>query len=257
MVALQAKPAQSPPERPPRRYGRWLLLIGLLLVTAAGADFALARLTSAELFPLRTVELEGRLEHVAEAELRQAIAAHLNGGLLGLDVERIRRAVESLPWVDLAAVRRVWPGTLVLRISEQQALGRWGEAALVNHRGEVFRPLPDSFPAGLPQLAGAEGSAGEVVERYTALQPAFGAAGFRLSGLAMDARRSWSAQLDGRVRLELGSERVTERVQRFLRSAQRLPGPEGGRLERVDLRYPNGFAVAWAAPEQKKTVQGN
>jgi cell division protein FtsQ len=141
----------------------------------------------------------------------------------------------------------VWPATLVIHIDEQRPVAAWGEAELLSAGGERFRPA--RRPAGLPRLAGPEGSHGQVLERYRSLQRALAAAGLELAALSLDARRAWQARLAGGAALELGRQDIEARVERFAAAWPRLVAGRGGHApESVDLRYPNGFAVRWAAP---------
>jgi cell division protein FtsQ len=63
--------------------------------------------------------------------------------------------------------------------------------------------------------------------------------------LALDERRAWTVQLEDEVQLWLGRAEPWQRLQRFVRA---YPGVFAGRmaeLQRVDLRYSNGFSVLW------------
>jgi cell division protein FtsQ len=242
-------------EEPPRldraRWGRRMLalvaLIGLGVVLMLGWRW----LTAPERFPLQEVRVEGRPQKVGEAELSEAMGPYLNKGMLGLDLSGIRQAVEALPWVERAGVRRRWPNTLEIDIREHEPAARWGEAALLSARGEVFAPAPASFPAGLPQLSGPQGSEGEVLAHFQRLERLFAAIELPLSGLQLDGRRTWRAVAGGVV-VQLGSSDDSA-AERFVRAFKALEVPANMRLARVDLRYPNGFALAW--DEQAAALQ--
>lgn len=246
MSATQAQVRIGEPPRLPRpRWGRWLLALIAVVVTGLGLVSGWRWISAPERFPLKAVRVDGRPVKVTEAELREAISPHINRGMLALDLVRIRRAVEALPWVERAGVRRRWPGLLVIDIRERKPVARWGEAALITEAGLVFAPAPASFPAGLPQLSGPAGSEREVLERYRRLSALFSGAGLQLLGLQLDSRRSWRATLDEEVVVELGSGPGDQGVERFTRVFSRIAVPAEARLARVDLRYPNGFALAW------------
>lgn len=227
------------------RTGR-LAGISLLVVAAlGGAGYGFHYLSAPETFPLQSVHFDTRLERVREGDLREALDPHLNTGFWGLDVERIRGAIEALPWVDAASVRRVWPGMLRISIHEQEAVATWNGDALMNPKGELFAPESDTWPSGLPQLAGPEGREREVSDRYRELDRAFGGMGKAVVSVAMDARESWKVTLDGGARVQLGRHEVDNRVRRFVRAWPALAREQETQLAAADLRYPNGFAVRW------------
>lgn len=230
------------------RMRRGLLVTVVVLGVAGGAGgtaWGVAWFLSPAAFPLESVHFDNRLERVQQADLRRALDEHLDAGFWGLDLGAIRGALENLPWVEAAAVRRVWPGELRVGIREQQAVAVWNGDALIGASGEVFAPDAETWPGGLPQLAGPEGRHGEVRSRYRELAAALDAIGFRVQGVAMDARGSWTAQLAGGAELRLGQDNLKARLRRFVRGYPVARQRRDAELARADLRYPNGFSARW------------
>jgi cell division protein FtsQ len=83
-----------------------------------------------------------------------------------------------------------------------------------------------------------------VLEQYRVASDLLAPLGLRIDRLELDGRRALHLQLDGGVQLELG--RVQQAWQRLQRFARAWPAVFEGRmdgLQRVDLRYSNGFSV--------------
>src|SRR5690606_32606291 len=97
----------------------------------------------------------------------------------------------------------------------------------------------------LPQLDGPPGSEQEVARRYLELRGPMAAAELELESLAMDARGSWLLKLAGGQEVRLGRRDVDQRLERFFGVAAAVLRDEFERVEYVDLRYTNGFAVGW------------
>ncbi|HEC17690.1 MAG TPA: FtsQ-type POTRA domain-containing protein [Sedimenticola sp.] len=257
-----AKRQQSVRESRPREAGRpfwpallrWGLALSLFGAMGAGAVLGGARLLDPQTLPLKVVRIEGEFKYLDRRRLEQVVAAQLRGGFFTVDVEAVRAKVRALPWVDEAGVRRIWPDTLQIRVTEQAPLARWGGRRLLNRRGEVFSPAPAEIPPGLPQLAGPEGTAAGMAARYRAMQARLDAAGLRIVRLQQDERRAWSIEFaDGAV-IRLGSRDLDRRLARFIRLYPRLRDAGRGRPRQVDLRYTNGFVVHWdeAAADGKR-----
>lgn len=231
---------------PPARRLAPLLAALLVLLLAVAAAAGWRWLSAPERFPLTAVRLDGRLDKVAEAELREAISPYLDKGMLGLDIGRIRESVEALPWIAEVTVRRQWPDALVVGARERVAVARWN-AGLMSAEGELFQPRQETFPAGLPVLQGPADSMAEVWGRYQRLHEVLGRVGLEIKLLRLDERRAWTAELADGLVIKLGIDDTDMAVTRFARALPRIGAAAEARLVRVDLRYPNGFALAWAS----------
>jgi cell division protein FtsQ len=61
--------------------------------------------------------------------------------------------------------------------------------------------------------------------------------------LRLSERRAWEVELDNGAVLELGRNDLTARLQRFVSAYQNTVGKLPAQAYRIDLRYPNGFAL--------------
>jgi cell division protein FtsQ len=196
-------------------------------------------------FPLHTVRIESPLHRVAQQTIRDTVAHHVQAGFLGVDVDAVRDALEALPWVQHATVRRAWPDKLVVRVTEQQALARWGSDALVNMRGELFWPQLDESWERLPLLRGPRDTSRLVAEQYVAMQGMLKPLGLTITHLSLDERRALSLRLDNGLQLGLGRQDTDLRLLRFVRVFPQVLKPRLAMIESIDLRYTNGLAVRW------------
>lgn len=223
----------------------------LYALAAAAVLYAGAHaLIHTPLLPLRQVALQGELGHVTREQAEGAARASALGTFLSVDLDRVRRAFETLPWVRKVEVRRLWPDRLQVVIEEHVALARWGadtqSARLVNVHGEVFEgDLPEA--QRLPQFAGPAGTAQEVTRRYAAFRDALAPLALEPRQVLLSPRYAWQLRLSNGLTLELGrdqlKEPVLERLSRFVAFYAQTLGRLNRRLDYVDLRYPNGFAL--------------
>ncbi|MEO6697745.1 MAG: cell division protein FtsQ/DivIB, partial [Gammaproteobacteria bacterium] len=231
----------------------------------AGVAWGFITLRDPATLPIRAVKVEGHFTHVTTQALQQAVADAATGGFFSVDVDAIRHAALSLPWVHSVGVRRVWPDTLRLTVTEQIAVAYWGEVApgvlppatlsrpwlaqgLINSGGEVFTPDPASFPPGLPELRGPAGTEAAVLTQYRAMNPSLTPLGLHIKRLELDERRAWRLFLDSGMELVLGREQAAARLQRFINIYPALRAVEPPGIARVDMRYSNGFALQRVGP---------
>ncbi|MBW8907238.1 MAG: cell division protein FtsQ/DivIB [Betaproteobacteria bacterium] len=209
-------------------------LVGLVALAAAlvGAH----RAASSPMFALHAVELLAPPERAPRSAVESAIRAHLASNFFAVDVAALRAALEQVPWVRAASVRRRWPDRLEVALVEHVALARWGDEALVSIRGERFAATSD---APLPLFVGPLGAEAEVARGYARFAPLVEPLGSPLERVMLSARRGWQLRLANGMNLMLGrdAERAEERLRRYVEIHPKT------KSDYVDLRYPNGFAV--------------
>ncbi len=191
-------------------------------------------------FPLRAIELSGDVAHVTHEQVEAVVEKQLRGNFFTVDLERVRAAFETLPWVRVANVRRQWPDRLQVAVEEHKPFARWASTALVSAQGEVFEAAVN---ANLPVLKGPDGSAPEMVLRFQDFSRVLEPTGRRIVQMTLSNRRAWVLKLDDGAVLELGRADLETRLIRFVAAYERIvlqiPHPS----THIDLRYTNGFAV--------------
>ncbi|MFI4906703.1 MAG: cell division protein FtsQ/DivIB [Steroidobacterales bacterium] len=231
--------AAARPRLPWRALGRALALGGAVFVTLCVVFWALDQ-------PIRTVEVTGRFQHVAPADIEQAVGREVRGqGLLTVNLADVSSAVHTLPWVDAVSVERDWPHGLSVLVIEQVAVARWGEDGLVNGNGVLFATGVTRPPAALARLSGPGGSEAEVTQRYLAMQRRLAQASLAIAALRLDARGAWQLDLANGITVRLGRSQVDERFEKFMSAALGIIEHRAADISYVDMRYTNGFAIGW------------
>ena len=235
-AALRAAAAEHPARKP-------LAAAATLAMLAGGLMFA----ALANQAGPPNLEVRGAQATTAEA-LREAIGMRLQASLFAVDLQSIEQALTALPWVADADVWRRFPGTVVARVTEHRVVARWQGERLISEQGALFMPPSLEGMQRLPVLSGPDEAAGEVLGQFLVLEPAFAAASNPLRALNIDARGSWTATLADGVIVHLGRRDIAARAQRLVQAAVPALDAEWSRVASIDLRYSNGFAVAWRTP---------
>lgn len=210
------------------------------LILAATVLFALwsaGRTALDAWFPFRQITITGA-SHTETLEAARVLVPKLSGGFFSMDLARVHDDFGRLPWVRNADVRRLWPGQLVVHLENHRAAASWNDRALLNVYGEVFEGAPWR---GLPRIYAPEGMQKEVARRYGEFAGIVAPLDMRVEQLVVSARQSWRIRLSGGVSVELGRDKLQERLRRFADFYPRAVAAVGP-IPRVDMRYPNGFA---------------
>lgn len=105
------------------------------------------------LLHVRDVEVKGTAQLSAD-EVVDASGLSEGENLLFTDTDAAASEVSGLPWVESVTVSRSWPSSVVVRVTEYEAVGYIddddGEPAVVNDAGKVF--LRGSVPEGITEI---------------------------------------------------------------------------------------------------------
>jgi len=231
-------------------------LAGLLAGLAAAALLAagLWWLGQRPMFTLKNIRIEAATEaplrRVSQATVRSVALPRIRGNFFTANLDGVRQAFEAVPWVRRAAVRREWPNRLVVTLEEHVPLATWGEdGRLVSVKGDVFTANLDEAEedGNLPELAGPEGSEKEVVTRYAEFNRWFAPVELTAQAVRLSERYAWTLEMKNGMTVQLGREQdkntLRERVDRLLSVYPQLAARLQGKVESVDMRYPNGLAL--------------
>lgn len=213
------------------------LFMASLALVIYGAVHYLVHLP--QLLPLHQVSLKVAPVQVDEDEVLQVVRERVQGNFFTVDIERLRGELERLPWVRGVQIRREFPDRLGVEIEEHQALAYWNDDELVNKQGEVFSADSDAV---MPRFVGQAGDAALVTEQYAQYSEQLAHVGLRIRQVVESPRRAWQLRLDNGMVLELGSEQMQQRLERFV--AVYPYSLANMQARTVDLRYQNGFAVS-------------
>jgi cell division protein FtsQ len=223
-----------------------LAVVALALVTAT----AVLWLARQPYFAIRAITVEGDVARNSVSTIRANALPKLAGNFLTMDLAAARRAFESVPWVRLAVVRRVWPNRLRVRLEEHRPVALWGADGgerLVNSFGEVFEAnVGDVEDEALPTLSGPNGSSAHVLAMLGRVDSGLAPLGGHVDELAYSGRGSWRATLDSGAVVELGrgsDDDVLARAARFVATVDQVTSRYQRPLQYADLRHHDGYAV--------------
>jgi cell division septal protein FtsQ len=126
----------------------------LTLVWTLGAE-AYQLFAGATFFKLERIEVP-RLQKLSRDEIVSLTGAKLGDSLLRLDLQHVAEQLEKNPWVEKLKVRRRFPGTLSIEISERVpvAVVNMGYLYYLDSKGEIFKPLTEGDRLDFPIITG-------------------------------------------------------------------------------------------------------
>ncbi len=196
--------------------------------------------------------VQGKPQFTAKSEIIDAIKQAQLSSFFDLDVNQVQDLVTALPWVAQVSVRKQWPDTVKVYVTEHQAVAIWNHDLLINEQGGVFHAPVTKYQAHLPKLYGPEGSETEAWQTFVKFDELFQLHQMRLSSLSLSERFSWQLWLDNGIKLHLGRNEKAQRVQRFIDLYPQIKNSSDKEVESIDLRYDTGLAVSWKQSAENK-----
>lgn len=218
-----------------------LIMSGLFV---AVATLLYAQINVQQVWPIKSVKIEGEFKYLSKENLRQKTLPVVDGGFIRVDLKSVREALIKLPWVEDVSVRRQWPDQLLVRVIEKQPVVYWGENGLLSTKGKLFLP-ENKLDIVMPRLSGPEGQHKTLLKELARMQAWLADTGLHIGKMKLDARRSWTLEMTTGLELRLGRKQMHERLHRFVSVYKNNLEIKKRKIEHIDMRYTNGFAVAW------------
>ncbi len=225
-------------------------------------------LSQRPVFTLKQIQVEPvagqTLQHVNKSLVKRQVIETVQGNFFSVRLEDVKRGFESMPWVRHANVRRVWPNGLIVNIEEQKPFATWGGESsntLMNSHGELFAGRVSELVDNkhLLDFSGPDDAGKEVMNLYEKANNWFKPWNAEVVSLALTERYAWHVKLSNGMKVEFGRDEESsdknlteERVARLFKYWPQVQEKWANRIDAVDLRYANGFAVHLASASMKK-----
>jgi cell division protein FtsQ len=183
-----------------------------------------------QFFPITSVEVN-EVRKVSREEVLAALHLEAASGLIATDTGKLKQSLESLPWIQRAEVRRVFPDTLVVELKEREpavVLRDGHRELLLGDDGGVIAEAREGTFEGFPVLTGIDFA--QVVSRNSdttervlagiALSSVLGEVGANRMEVDLRTPGDMVAYYDG-LRIRFGEGAFEDKVERYRRLAER------------------------------------
>ncbi len=232
----------------PKKISRLKLCIGLLLTFSMSLVVALIIFSeniAMDESIVQKVNITGDLRYTSKTQLTDALRPLVESNILLTDLNLIRSRLETISSIYKVRVRRHWPYRLDINLIEQSPIARWGDSQLINNQGDIFEwPGNSNDWIHLPKLDGLRGDAVEVIAIYRKIKEVLSQIDQEVVTLKTGELGQLEITLNGGTELFLNKEDFLYGLRRFVSHISHLNVNDQD-IERVDLRYENGFALVF------------
>ena len=227
-----------------------ILLIVFLSLTLVTLIF---KFLITDALPLKGVSIRGDILHQNPSILRENIISKFNGNFYTINLIDAKNVIESLPWVNKALIKRVYPQQIEIRLMEHRAVAIWGireDAKMVNEFGAIFETeVSDDISENMPQFIGSSGTSELILNMYRQLILIFDPMNFKLVKLELSQRGGWFATFEGGASIQFGRgtiDVISDRAKKFARTLELVSTrfeKNPNEFSYADLRHPDGYAL--------------
>jgi cell division protein FtsQ len=174
--------------------------------------------------------------------------------LVGFDAEQARQRIDELPWVENAAVRKVYPHTLEIRVEERAPFAIWQQGdklSVIERSGAIIAPYEGGKQAALPLIvgAGAPAKAPDFVAQVTR----YPELATRVRGYMLVGDRRWDLKLDNGLLVKLPEEGADSALATLVQLEQKK-GVFERDITSLDMRLSDRVVVELSPDAQKERL---
>lgn len=218
------------------------VLVLLSVLTLGGVGVVVEKIFNA---PVDKVTINGSFMHLTKSGLAKIVEPSTKVGYLTVNLQKIKEDLLRLPWVQAVSVKRRWPHTIEVLVTEHEPYLRWQKASFLNRDGEVFTPKRSMRDIDLVRLSGPDGTQLDLMRRYESLQARLDAYDLRISEYSLDKKDAERMVLDSGVELIFGRGDIEGKLDRLLKVYRSQLSVRVHEIDKIDMRYTNGLAVQW------------
>jgi len=206
--------------------------------------FLFYELVTSSKFPISEIGIKGEYKNVSKSQIDLIKNKFIKKNFFALSLRETRVVFKKLPWIRDVSIRRDWNKFgLIVEIESHKPIARWGNQGLVNTYGEIFHAAYDDK---LSLFLGPDEFVSEMTVKYNQINKILEKELMQIGTISLSNRLSWEIYTNNNIRFFLGKEgknNIVKKLNILIENYQYIVAKSKSRIEYVDLRYKDGFAV--------------
>ena len=205
-------------------------------------------------FTIEKIHIEGHQQRIDPRVIEGAAWRHVNGNYFSVDLSAIEKHLKEIPGLYAVAIRRVWPSTLNISVTESAGLAKWSTLAsdLSLATTKLVNLPPHRMFSLVPELLGPDRSFQMVLNTYLEADQLLWPLGLDITKVHLTRSEDWMFNIQGSqfsasssFFLVVGRDDPITKIDDFVDVFELALRSQVDSIESIDLRYPNGLAVRW------------
>lgn len=186
-----------------------------------------------------TLQVSTDLEHISAQTIQAQITPWFPDGYVYMDINAIQNRLQNMVMISQVSVEKVWPDTLKIEIEEERPVAIWNDKNMLSENGDI---LPVALKQlHLPKLKGANQESKMVMQHFLLFNRWGKRHQLELDGIKHSAA-GWQLEYKAGLKIWLDNTMAMNGLQQLDSVIEQF---DLARISYIDMRYEQGFAVAW------------
>ncbi|MBS9779949.1 MAG: cell division protein FtsQ/DivIB [Moraxellaceae bacterium] len=199
-------------------------------------------------FPVVNVSINSEnLNEIQLKQITQAVESQPEGNFFTAELDGIHKEISSLSWVKQVDVIRSWDRGIRIKVLPRKPIARFGSEYLLDAQGQVYVPADGNLAVDIPlvTLQGSPEQAELIMSQMHQVNEWFAPLGLSVEDMILTPRMTWLIKFNSGLRLLVDGENTTQKLLNVSKVLQNQLANKQKKIQSIDLRYKNGFAIAW------------
>ncbi|MBF2720255.1 cell division protein FtsQ [Psychrobacter sp. NG254] len=224
------------------KYLFMVLVLGLLVLILVMGGKALRDAPPAEIHVSNKDLSVGQYHALQDVMDQQQVSSFFTS-----DLQALRDITMGLAWVDQVSISRDWQRGIVVTALPKQAVANFGTERLVDAKGSVFVPVDsqDLTQQRFATLQGEMNQAPVIMQQMQQVNDWYAPLGMQVDDIILSPRMTWLIRFDNGLRVIVDNENTAQKLLNLSQLLGHQLSTRRDEMQSVDLRYKNGFTIAW------------
>lgn len=222
-------------------------MITVLLLFVMGF-FAIRYLNSVPQTPIMIER--ANLTQAEFTSLQDALQPITQVRFFSANLHHIHQTATKLSWVENAEVNRDWYQGIIVSVIPRKPIANFGSNQMLDANGVVFVPADASvvMNSNLATLYGNPSQSWELMTQMQRINTWFAPLEMTVDDLILTSRHTWIVRFNTGLRVIVDYENTERKLYGAANVLREHFKGQVPQMQSVDLRYKNGFTIAWKNP---------
>lgn len=179
--------------------------------------------------------------------LNDSMQAQQVGSFFTTKLPVLQDTVLQMPWVEDVSIQRDWNRGIVISALPRQPVAKFGSERLIDAHGKTYIPA-EARSLQRPDFVTLQGDTEQsalIMQMMQQVNSWYAPANIKVQDIFLSPRMTWLFRFDNGMRIIVDNENTYQKLFAVSQILMNQLATKREQIQTLDLRYKNGFAIAW------------